>query len=263
MEYKKISEGLNEYWRALETKYEILPIFMSLVGSQNYGLDNESSDIDVKCWTLPYFNEWVLMERPLNRTILMDKGTIEVKDIRLYFNEFWKQNINFLEVLFSPYVMMNKKFVSYYEELVKLRERIACYDNFKYLNCLCGTAKQKFDLIIKDDEEQSARRSKNLSHLFRMDEMICHFMVGDSFKESLINYNIYGRDFLVKMKKKIYTLPEAKKMAEEVMEKIDAVRAEYLNNHEHKIDIEVRNKVEEILFNILKENIRKELKGYD
>lgn len=74
-----------------------------LQGSQNYNLDYEGSDIDTKAIMLPSFSDFVLNAKPLSTTHIMENNEhVDFKDIRLMFDCIKKQNVNFVEILFTP-----------------------------------------------------------------------------------------------------------------------------------------------------------------
>lgn len=80
-----------------------------LQGSQNYNLDYEGSDIDTKAIMLPSFSDFVLNAKPLSTTHIMENNEhVDFKDIRLMFDCIKKQNVNFVEILFTPYSIINR-----------------------------------------------------------------------------------------------------------------------------------------------------------
>lgn len=82
-----------------------------LQGSQNYNLDYEGSDIDTKAIMLPSFSDFVLNAKPLSTTHIMENNEhVDFKDIRLMFDCIKKQNVNFVEILFTPYSIINPEY---------------------------------------------------------------------------------------------------------------------------------------------------------
>lgn len=80
-------------------------------GSQNYNLDYEGSDIDTKAIMLPSFSDFVLNAKPLSTTHIMENNEhVDFKDIRLMFDCIKKQNVNFVEILFTPYSIINPEY---------------------------------------------------------------------------------------------------------------------------------------------------------
>lgn len=101
----------EHYQEALEyfPKDKIVGIFLQ--GSQNYGLDYEGSDVDTKLIVLPSFDDVVFNRKPVSTThVRSNDEHIDWKDIRLYMDTFVKQNLNFLEILFTDYSIINPEY---------------------------------------------------------------------------------------------------------------------------------------------------------
>ena len=100
-----IMERLNEHYQEAITifpKDRILAIMIQ--GSQNYGLDYVGSDIDTKCIVLPTLEDICFNKKPTSYTHVRENNEhIDFKDVRKITEDFKKQNINFLEVLFTKY----------------------------------------------------------------------------------------------------------------------------------------------------------------
>lgn len=111
-----IMQELHKHYEEFKKVYPNRELFaLCLQGSQNYGLDlytdEYKSDIDTKAIVIPSFEEIILNKKPISTTHIMENNEhIDVKDIRLMFDNFKKQNINFLEILFTDFVMVNSKY---------------------------------------------------------------------------------------------------------------------------------------------------------
>ena len=107
-----------------------------LQGSQNYNLDYEGSDIDTKAIMLPSFSDFVLNAKPLSTTHIMENNEhVDFKDIRLMFDCIKKQNVNFVEILFTPYSIINPEYADLYA--LRLREFMTRYEAGEpYADCL-------------------------------------------------------------------------------------------------------------------------------
>lgn len=140
---KKIMCRLSEHLAAVKEKHpEWVGIFLQ--GSQNYKLDYEGSDVDSKLIVLPSFEDFVLNRKPQSYTHIMENDEhVDVKDIRLMFDCFRKQNINFVEILFTKYRILNPKYESLFYPVLNARELIGRYNDFASLNCMVGTAMEK------------------------------------------------------------------------------------------------------------------------
>jgi predicted nucleotidyltransferase len=96
------------------TENEILGVFV--YGSQNYGINTPNSDVDTLAILLPSLEDLCLKDA-VTRTIILSNGEeCVVKDIREYAKMVKKQNINFLEILFTDYCWLNPRYNSLWEK---------------------------------------------------------------------------------------------------------------------------------------------------
>lgn len=123
----------------LYPEHQILGIF--LYGSQNYNIATENSDVDTKAIIVP--NLYNLAIKPVKtHTIELENGELcTVMDIMHLVANFRKQNINFVEVLFTDYYWVNP----IYEEIwnkyfIIYQENIAIYNPAYCLKSICGQA---------------------------------------------------------------------------------------------------------------------------
>lgn len=133
-----------------------------LYGSQNYGTATENSDIDSYVIILPLFEDICLNKQPISKEIKYknEDDIIHIKDIRLIREMFMKQNINFLEILYSDYGWVNPKYADLYGRyFVKNREKISHFDIEKAFTSIRGQIHQKLD---------RARDRKDISDAYRL-----------------------------------------------------------------------------------------------
>lgn len=143
---KWIMEKVQEHYdEALKYFPEDRVIGIFLQGSQNYGLDYEGSDIDTKLIVVPTFKEIAFNKQPVSTTHVRENNEhIDFKDIRLMLQTFRKQNLNFLEILFTPYKIVNPQYAQYWNELIEHREEIAHYSPYAAVKAMQGIAKEKY-----------------------------------------------------------------------------------------------------------------------
>ena len=127
---------MMDIWDRLEAHYKracdhygeenILGVF--LYGSQNYNTNTENSDVDTKCILIP--DLYHLACKPYNPSHLSVDGEIcECMTIQHMVANWKKQNINFVEIMFTPYCIINSKFEQTWDNFLNLyREKIARYD---------------------------------------------------------------------------------------------------------------------------------------
>jgi len=140
---KRLQEHYDE---VASMGYEIVGVFLQ--GSQNYELDYEGSDIDSKAIVLPKFSDFVLRKQEASTThVLANNEHVDIKDIRLMFDCFKKQNVNFVEILFTKFKIMNPKYEELYQPMFDNAEAIARYNNYAGVNCIAGMALEKFKAL--------------------------------------------------------------------------------------------------------------------
>ena len=94
MERKIIFQELSNYKKILEEKgYNV--IYIGLYGSQNYNLDDELSDIDVKAIILPTLHD-IIFRKVTSTTIECEKGNIDVKDLLTFYDVIKKGNFSYI-----------------------------------------------------------------------------------------------------------------------------------------------------------------------
>ena len=114
-----IQESLNEHWGACAKGSDRPILYISLFGSQNYGLDTPNSDVDTKAIILPKVREVILGKSKFDQDFILENGEIcKTKDCRLMFNEFLRGNINYIEMLYSDWYVAHPYFE---EEIDRLR----------------------------------------------------------------------------------------------------------------------------------------------
>lgn len=171
MTYKEIKAEL-EYWAdRLYEKYGKNHIaYIALYGSQNYDIDTEHSDVDVKAIYVPTHEEAILSSKRISTTLYAPSGShCEIKDIRKMNEMFLKQNINFLEILFTDYFIINAQ---YSNEIYALRanaENIAVCNKPKGL---CSIAGQAQSAVLS---YQKAKKLKTLTNIIFLYEFLAKY----------------------------------------------------------------------------------------
>lgn len=120
-------------------EYQILGIFV--YGSQNYNIATENSDVDTKAVIIPHITDLAL--NPVKtKTLILENGEhCEIMDIMHLVANFRKQNINFVEVLFTEHYWINPLYVFIWHTYFRLiREDIANYNPQYCLKSICGQA---------------------------------------------------------------------------------------------------------------------------
>lgn len=265
MNYKEedISKRVQEHYTYVEQKgYEI--VFVTHQGSWNYGLGYEGSDVDTKAIILPSFEDIVYNREPISTTLILENNEhIDLKDIRVMFENYKKQNINYIETLFSKYIVVNGKYSDLIDNLFLKREEIARLNYNQALRCIAGMSMEKLKALqhpyptIIDKIEKYGYDPKQLHHILRLNDFIKKYISGKSYAKCLIPDN---KEYLIDIKKGILNCEEAVKLAIEVDEETHRLKDEnsFENDEVNQEAIDVLNQVKfQILKRRLKENIEK------
>ena len=259
-------EGVEEhYYEALQhfSKDRIVGIFLQ--GSQNYGLDYEGSDIDTKLIITPTFKEIAMNHKAISTThVRANDEHIDFKDIRLYIQTFRKQNLNFLEILFTPYSIINPMYEKEWKRLVEHREEIARYNLHQAIKSMKGVAYNKFEQMEKDtpshgeDIVKFGYSPKELHHLLRVEDYIERYIKGEAYEDCLRASN---PAYLKYVKTgDAYSLETARRIAAGTIENINGMCEEFLKTCLNEVNAEVDELLDDVQYNIMKIAIEKEIR---
>lgn len=252
----------SHYDKLIELGYNVVGVF--LYGSQNYELDYEKSDVDTKAIVLPTLNDIVLNKQLVSTTIDMgDNCLCDVKDIRKMFECFKKQNINFIELLFTQYYVLNPTYKELYQPMLDNAEIIARYNNYASVNCICGMSLEKMNALthpypsIMGKIEKYGFDNKQLHHILRLKEFIIRYCNGEAYKDILIPWN---KEELLKVKSSyVYPLDEAKQIAKDSCDFIKHFKDEYMKNNPVKIDERAENIITKVMTDLITFSIKREV----
>lgn len=252
---KQVKRHYNE---ALTLFPEDRIVGVFLQGSQNYGLDYEGSDIDTKCIVLPTLEDLVFNRKPISTThILPNNEHLDLKDLRLYFQTFRKQNLNFMEILFTKYKIINPTYAHYWNMLIEQNEKIARYNPVGAVKTMKGIAAEKYFAMEHrypskiEIIDKFGYDPKQLSHLVRVREYLNRYIDGEKYCDCLISNTPY---YIKNIKEGMLDLEVARNVAtleyEAVIKKADEFAAA------HK-DAQVDSSVDELLDNVQKKIMKK------
>ena len=260
-----IEEKLKQHCAEAETiisKNHIVGVFLQ--GSQNYGLDYEDSDVDTKCIVTPTFKEIALAKKPLSTTHIRENDEhIDLKDIRAYMQTFRKQNLNFLEILYTKYAYINPKYSNEWQELIKRREDITHYDPVRSVKSMMGIASEKYFAM---EHHYPARMAwiekygydpKQLCHLLRVSEYLQRYLAGENYGDCLLTKQ---PEYFKEVKLGLHTLEEARDIATKEYNKIHAICDKFIEKHKNDpVSKEVDELLDDVAYNIVAKSIKKEL----
>lgn len=263
-----INERVREHYEEALTMFpesRIVGVFYQ--GSANYGLDYEKSDVDTKCILVPTFEDIAFNRKPISTThIRANDEHIDLKDIRLYINCFEKQNLNFLEILFTPYKIVNPQYAEFWQKLVDAREAIAHYDIHRAIKSMKGIAMEKYHAMEHrypskiDIIDQYGYDSKQLHHLLRVEEYLERYINGVSYEQCLIpDEETASLLSTIKKNNGFFSLTEARYHALMSIKHIEALCEYGLNKFPEGYDEKVDKILKEVQYDIMKFAVAYEL----
>lgn len=258
-----IDRILGHYSDALEYFPRDRIICLALQGSQNYGLDVENSDIDTKLLVAPSFHDIAMNKQPVSTThVRPNNEHIDFKDVRLYMQNFRKANINFMEILFSPYTIVNPYYYSEWNRLVEAREAIARYDVVRAIHAMRGTMYTKYKLVGSNSGnhaeafERFGYCPKELYIMNRTEEFITRYINGEPYADCLVS----KQDELLKsIKNGCYTAGDALWMAKASLDRTNELCDKFLETCDKTVNQEVDVLLNDVQYNIMKLAMKKEL----
>lgn len=260
---KKIFDRLSDDIKTVQAMgHKVFGVFLQ--GSQNYHLDYEGSDIDTKVIVLPTLEDIILGRSPVSTThVRADKAHIDIKDIREMWKCFKKQNINFLEILFTEYFIVNAGYTHIWATMQAYKERIARYNNYAGVNCIAGMVMEKNAALchpypsLADKIEKYGYDNKQLHHIIRCEEFLKRYIDGVPYSECLIPTRL---GHLLEVKSKyIYSLDEAKEIAKNIVEIVKDVKQKYMDSHPIELDTEVETIMSDMLVQAIRLSLQEEL----
>ena len=256
--YAHYLESLNYF-----SENQIVGCFLQ--GSQNYKLDYENSDVDTKLIVVPTLKEVCLNAKPVSSThARANSEHIDFKDIRLYIETFRKQNLNFLEILFTDYLILPSLYAEQWSRLIAERERVARMNPVRAVKSMKGIAMEKFHAMERryptkiDIIDKFGYDGKQVSHLIRVENFLEHYINGEPYKDCIIPSSEI-RDRLLAYKRQEIPLEEARVEATETLARVEALATAFSANRKEEEDQEMRELLNDVCYNIMKISIEKEL----
>lgn len=257
----RVHDHLDESLQRFDES-RIVGIFLQ--GSQNYGLETPKSDVDTKLIVTPTFDEVVLNKKPISTThVRANNEHTDLKDIRLMLATFRKQNLNFIEILFTPYAWVNPLFESEWGRLTAAREQIAHYSPYGAVKTMKGIAMEKYHAMEHEYPSklevlaEYGYDPKQVSHLVRVQNFISSYLAGYPYEECLYPKD---KDFIMDIKLGRYSLDEARKIADKYLKLVVTEADEFCSTHSKTdVDTNVDSLLNEVQYNIVKKALLEEI----
>ena len=229
----KMNEHLDEI-KNIYPEHQMLGLFYQ--GSANYGLDTPTSDVDTKYLIFPNLRDLAMGRKQISNThVRANEEHTDVKDVRHYLSTFRSQNINFMEILYTPYYIINPEYKDLWAELTEHRDEITHYYPMRAVMSMVGQAEDKYKAMYRESEAKVEKLAKygydpkELCHLMRFCFFLEKYIRGASYQDCLILPDSI-RSELIQVKQGCWSEPEAKTMREYYINRIHDLRDEFFAN---------------------------------
>lgn len=236
---ERIQEHYNE---ALQYFPEDRIVGIFCQGSTNYGLDTIHSDVDTKLIVVPTFEDIAMNRKAVSTThVRANDEHIDFKDIRLMFQTFRKQNLNFLEILFTEYKIINPLYADLWAEVEKYKKEITHYNLYFAVKAMKGIALEKYHAMEHrypakiEIIDRMGYDPKQLHHLVRVDGYLQRYIMCESYEDCL---HPTDTEYLKAVKLGKYTLEEARILADQTLAHVDEICAPYTKDSEFNVSNE-------------------------
>lgn len=163
-------------------------------GSHNYNTNDQESDIDSYLLVFPTLDQIVFDTKPVSKVLNMrgSQEYIDIKDVRHFFKILNKGNMNFLEILFSDYYIVNPIYQQYWDKIVENREHFAYAKPHTTVDCAIGMAKNKLKAMLEGKENRSdvfykfGYDPKELHHIVRLYLFLEQYTQQKPYKECIM-----------------------------------------------------------------------------
>lgn len=257
----------DHYDEALQYFPEDQIVGVFLQGSQNYGLDYKGSDVDTKLIVVPSFKDICLNRKPVSTThVRANDEHIDFKDVRLYMETFRKQNLNFLEILFTPYYIINPMYREEWDRLVAAREFIARMNPYRAVKSMKGIALEKFHAMEHryptkvDIIDKYGYDGKQTSHQIRVYDYLRRYIAGEDYESCLRPTEDLVPRIMDYKSLSIIPLEKARVEAKHYLDMTEEMADAFCAEHEDYEAPWVRELLEDVSYNIMRIAVEKELK---
>lgn len=142
---QKHIDELNNRYLELSKDYDVMAVLC--YGSQNYHLDTERSDFDTRAIILPSLRDLIKGER-VSRTMTFNDGECDIKDVQSYIENLKKQNVTFVETLYTDIAAVNPSYKGFFDTLINQSDDIARYDRIRSLDAFLGILRRSEKELI-------------------------------------------------------------------------------------------------------------------
>lgn len=260
-----VMDRVREHYNEALTYFpedRIVGIFLQ--GSQNYGLATPQSDVDTKLIVTPTFKDIAMNRKPVSTThIRANEEHIDFKDIRLYIQTFRKQNLNFLEILYTDFAIVNPIYEKQWNRLVESREAITHFNPYRSVQSMKGIALEKYHAMEHEYPskievlKKYGYDPKQLHHLVRVEDYLGRYINGESY-ESCLDPGPMKQE-LIEIKMGKYSLADARSIADKAKAHVEEMAEYAYSIYPNEENSEVNELLDDVQYEIMKIAVKGEL----
>lgn len=260
-----VMDRVREHYNEALTYFpedRIVGIFLQ--GSQNYGLATPHSDVDTKLIVTPTFRDIAMNRKPVSTThIRANEEHIDFKDIRLYIQTFRKQNLNFLEILYTDFAIVNPIYEKQWNRLVESREAITHFNPYRSVQSMKGIALEKYHAMEHEYPskvevlKKYGYDPKQLHHLVRVEDYLGRYINGESY-ESCLDPGPMKQE-LIEIKMGKYSLADARSIADKAKAHVEEMAEYAYSIYPNEEDPEVNELLDDVQYEIMRIAVKGEL----
>lgn len=261
-----VMDRVKEHYNEALTYFpedRIVGIFLQ--GSQNYGLATPQSDVDTKLIVTPTFKDIAMNRKPVSTThIRANEEHIDFKDIRFYIQTFRKQNLNFLEILYTDFAIVNPIYEKQWNRLVESREAITHFNPYRSVQSMKGIALEKYHAMEHEYPskievlKKYGYDPKQLHHLVRVEDYLGRYINGESYESCLDPGSMKQELIEIKMGK--YPLADARSIADKAKAHVEEMAEYAYSIYPNEEDPEVNELLDDVQYEIMRIAVKGELK---
>lgn len=257
---------LREHYTAATDYIEGREVFGTFAfGSQNYGLDDENSDLDSKLLVIPTIKDIASLQPPLSTTIERTNGEhIDIRDVRLFIDNFKNQSHNSLEALFTPFFSLKEEYIPQWNRFLDRREDIARINPYKAVKAMQGMAHRNMKLLTSELEhgrdvfKAKGYNPKMLYHILKSEYFLERYISGANYIDCIVPDGA-DRDFILLAKEGVFPKSEAEHYAIEAVINVNKLANNFCDKTSDKSDAKLLEFIDEVKEEIVKIGLRKQI----
>lgn len=218
-DWMKAVEYHHSYVKAMADEHnDYQVIWTSLIGSQNYNLENDNSDCDTFSIVLPNYFDFISNTNLISFETEISDGKCVVKDFRLMMNLLRKTSPNSIEVFSSKYKVFEPQYKAIEKQFFSNPETMfyLTHANYKHmLNAIAGMCYQLHDRNMSE--------GKRYSHALHLADM--RYLFAETRESDILSFRYKATNALARIAKfHTATEEEAEYYREECAKIADALK---------------------------------------